>query len=84
MLPDPAIPQKATVELTLRAHWVDPSLGKNSRTSEFRTSDEVSISRIWQPDLFFVAAVSTRVHRFPSNNELLRIQPNGTVLLSRR
>ncbi|CAG0880602.1 unnamed protein product [Darwinula stevensoni] len=74
--------QKATVEVTLRAYWDDPRL-KNSG-SDFRTSDEETIARIWQPDLFFVAALATSVHRYPSNNELLLVQSNGTVLLSRR
>ena len=40
--------------------------------------------RIWTPDTFFRNSVDVKVHDLPSPNAYARVEPDGSVTLSRR
>ncbi|XP_075261736.1 glycine receptor subunit alpha-4-like isoform X2 [Convolutriloba macropyga] len=71
------------VTVFLRQLWNDPRL----RFSLFEHPVNVDVSllkSLWVPDLFVVNEKSADFHSVTKDNKLLRISPNGDVLLSQR
>ncbi|CAG0880603.1 unnamed protein product [Darwinula stevensoni] len=75
--------QKARLEVFYRAYWNDSRL-RISGPQEIKTTDQDMIDGIWKPDLFFVNALETKVHKYPSNQEAISVSAGGNVVYSRR
>jgi anionic glutamate receptor len=70
-------------QLTFRQQWNDPRLSYSaSLEDEFLSITNASL--IWTPDLFFSNALEGSIHTIITNNQLVRIYPNGNVLFSSR
>ena len=68
-----------------RQHWRDPRLD----FSQYKGLDRIQAStdytnKIWVPDTFFPNEKRAYYHTATTPNEMLRIQPDGTVLRSIR
>ncbi|XP_075262075.1 gamma-aminobutyric acid receptor subunit beta-3-like isoform X2 [Convolutriloba macropyga] len=73
-----------TMDFFFRQKWLDPRLAyTNSSHPYIQFGSEIS-DKIWKPDTYFLSAVRTSVHAGGSVNSLIRIHPEGLVLVSER
>ncbi|XP_075410140.1 gamma-aminobutyric acid receptor subunit rho-1 isoform X3 [Tenrec ecaudatus] len=73
-----------TMTLYLRHYWKDERLAFPSTSNLSRTFDGRLIKKIWVPDMFFVHSKRSFIHDTTTDNVMLRVQPDGTVLYSLR
>lgn len=72
-----------TAQITFREYWNDPRLSYSEKPyNDFIPLSEPSM--IWTPDLFFSNELEGFVHKTLTNNQFIRIKPNGDVLWSSR
>ena len=69
---------------SLRQQWIDPRLRYNSTSERIITIQRDIEDRIWTPDTFFRDSVDVKTHDLPSPNAYARIEPDGSVTLSKR
>ncbi|XP_063719665.1 gamma-aminobutyric acid receptor subunit beta-3-like [Symsagittifera roscoffensis] len=73
-----------TMDFFFRQMWLDPRLSYQNATYPYiQFGSEIS-DKIWKPDTYFLSAVHTSVHAGGSVNSLIRIHPEGRVLVSER
>uniref|UniRef100_A0A3P8UPW8 Glycine receptor subunit alpha-4-like n=1 Tax=Cynoglossus semilaevis TaxID=244447 RepID=A0A3P8UPW8_CYNSE len=68
----------------LRQKWNDPRLAYNDFPDDFLDLDPSMLDSIWKPDLFFANEKAANFHEVTTENKLLRIFKDGTVLYSIR
>ncbi|XP_038076416.1 glycine receptor subunit alpha-3-like isoform X2 [Patiria miniata] len=74
-----------TITMWFRQFWQDPRLVANASASQEVVNfkgDRMSL--IWTPDVFFLFEKDSKFHDVTVPNRMLRLYPNGTVLLSTR
>ncbi|KAM7313709.1 glycine receptor subunit alpha-2 [Ixodes scapularis] len=66
----------------LEQSWLDPRLNllRFGINETLMLSGETLTARLWKPDLFFVNAKDAAIHSITAPNELVKIDPDGTVL----
>ncbi|XP_063729180.1 gamma-aminobutyric acid receptor subunit alpha-6-like isoform X2 [Symsagittifera roscoffensis] len=75
------------LDMALRQKWNDPRL--KFSPPEGARSDELSLnyefaSKIWLPDIFFPESIQSFKHDVMQPNTLVRLYPNGDLLMSTR
>ncbi|XP_077862438.1 glycine receptor subunit alphaZ1-like [Saccoglossus kowalevskii] len=73
-----------TVTLFLRTRWNDPRLRYHDAANHILTFHSDGVREVWIPPLFFPDEKSGHFHKLTTENILLRIYPDGTVLHSAR
>ncbi|XP_077867200.1 glycine receptor subunit alpha-2-like [Saccoglossus kowalevskii] len=73
-----------TVTLFLRTRWVDPRLEYTNDKNQTLTLHSDGDNEVWVPPLYFPDEKSGQFHKLTTENVLLRIYPDGTVLHSAR
>ncbi|KAG8524473.1 Gamma-aminobutyric acid receptor subunit rho-1, partial [Galemys pyrenaicus] len=73
-----------TMTLYLRHYWKDERLSFPSTNNLSMTFDGRLVKKIWVPDMFFVHSKRSFIHDTTTDNVMLRVQPDGTVLYSLR
>ncbi|XP_055981043.1 gamma-aminobutyric acid receptor subunit rho-1 [Sorex fumeus] len=73
-----------TMTLYLRHYWKDERLAFPSSSNLSMTFDGRLVKKIWVPDMFFVHSKRSFIHDTTTDNVMLRVQPDGTVLYSLR
>ncbi|XP_062931902.1 gamma-aminobutyric acid receptor subunit rho-3 [Cynocephalus volans] len=73
-----------TMTFYLRHYWKDERLSFPSTTNKSMTFDHRLIKKIWMPDIFFVHSKRSFIHDTTMENIMLRVHPDGNVLLSVR
>ena len=75
------------LKIYLRYIWTDPRLAYGETETDAMAFpialDENLTNKLWQPDLFFIDASSAYFHDVTRPNSLLRINPDGEIILSR-
>ena len=72
------------MDFFFRQSWLDARLAySNSSQTYIQFGSEIS-DKIWKPDTYFLSAVHTSVHAGGSVNALIRVHPEGKVLVSER
>ncbi|CAH1777815.1 unnamed protein product [Owenia fusiformis] len=71
------------VNLYFRMYWTDSRLAHNS-TNETLQLYHTQTENIWLPDLFIPVEKDGRVHEITVPNKLLRLSPDGELVLSQR
>ncbi|KAG7503983.1 glycine receptor subunit alpha-2 isoform X1 [Solea senegalensis] len=72
------------VNIFLRQKWNDPRLAYSKYPDFSLDLDPSMLDSIWKPDLFFANEKGANFHDVTTDNKLLRIFKNGTVLYSIR
>lgn len=72
------------IQITFREQWRDDRLVYDDMDGRIRFLVLTEIDKIWKPDLFFSNEKEGHFHNIIMPNILLRIYPNGDVLLSIR
>ncbi|TNN51878.1 Glycine receptor subunit alpha-3 [Liparis tanakae] len=72
------------VNIFLRQKWNDPRLAYSKYPDSSLDLDPSMLDSIWKPDLFFANEKGANFHDVTTDNKLLRIFKNGTVLYSIR
>ncbi|XP_077564798.1 glycine receptor subunit alpha-2-like isoform X2 [Haemaphysalis longicornis] len=74
------------MEMDFRQAWQDPriSLRRFGHTQNVTVNGASLLGRMWTPDLYFVNAKEVRTHSVTMPNQLLRLSPDGDVLISIR
>ena len=72
------------IQITFREQWRDDRLVYDDMDGRIRFLVLTEIDKIWKPDLFFANEKEGHFHNIIMPNILLRIYPNGDVLLSIR
>ena len=72
--------------MLLRQWWIDERLNFEnwSTPAEKLELDTKSISKVWEPDLYFVNEKRAHLHTVTTSNRLMHIYKNGTVVNSMR
>ena len=68
-----------------RQFWQDPRLRSNDTAGQHVVNfkgDRMSL--IWTPDIFFLYEKDSKFHDITVPNRMIRLYPNGTVLMSSR
>nr|ALR88668.1 glycine receptor subunit alpha 1/3-like 097 [Saccoglossus kowalevskii] len=73
-----------TTTIFLRTRWNDPRLQYNGAPNHTITLHSDGVKEVWVPPLFFPDEKSGHFHKLTTENILLRIYPDGTVLHSAR
>nr|XP_028700531.1 gamma-aminobutyric acid receptor subunit rho-3 [Macaca mulatta] len=73
-----------TMTFYLRHYWKDERLSFPSTANKSMTFDHRLIRKIWVPDIFFVHSKRSFIHDTTMENIMLRVHPDGNVLLSLR
>ncbi|XP_037600809.1 gamma-aminobutyric acid receptor subunit rho-3 isoform X2 [Cebus imitator] len=73
-----------TMTFYLRHYWKDERLSFPSAVNKSMTFDHRLIRKIWVPDIFFVHSKRSFIHDTTMENIMLRVHPDGNVLLSLR
>ncbi|XP_077866809.1 glycine receptor subunit alpha-2-like [Saccoglossus kowalevskii] len=73
-----------TVTLFLRTRWNDSRLRYYDAANHILTFHSDGVREVWIPPLFFPDEKSGHFHKLTTENILLRIYPDGTVLHSAR
>ena len=68
----------------LRQQWNDPRLAYKEYPDDSLDLDPSMLDSIWKPDLFFANEKGANFHDVTTDNKLLRIFKDGTVLYSIR
>ncbi|MCI4377980.1 hypothetical protein PGIGA_G00209730 [Pangasianodon gigas] len=72
------------VNIFLRQKWNDPRLSYSEYPDSSLDLDPSMLDSIWKPDLFFANEKGANFHDVTTENKLLRIFKDGTVLYSIR
>ncbi|XP_023362913.1 glycine receptor subunit alpha-4 [Sarcophilus harrisii] len=72
------------VNVFLRQQWNDPRLAYLEYPDDSLDLDPSMLDSIWKPDLFFANEKGANFHEVTTDNKLLRIFKNGSVLYSIR
>ncbi|KAK2906012.1 hypothetical protein Q8A73_009955 [Channa argus] len=72
------------VNIFLRQKWNDPRLAYSKYPDSSLDLDPSMLDSIWKPDLFFANEKGANFHDVTTDNKLLRIFKDGTVLYSIR
>ncbi|XP_052004463.1 glycine receptor subunit alpha-2-like [Xyrauchen texanus] len=72
------------VNIFLRQKWNDPRLAYSEYPDSSLDLDPSMLDSIWKPDLFFANEKGANFHDVTTDNKLLRIFKDGTVLYSIR
>uniref|UniRef100_A0A672Q6A9 Glycine receptor subunit alpha-2-like n=1 Tax=Sinocyclocheilus grahami TaxID=75366 RepID=A0A672Q6A9_SINGR len=72
------------VNIFLRQKWNDPRLAYSEYPDSSLDLDPSMLDSIWKPDLFFANEKGANFHDVTTENKLLRIFKDGTVLYSIR
>ncbi|XP_066497028.1 glycine receptor subunit alpha-2 [Hoplias malabaricus] len=72
------------VNIFLRQKWNDPRLAYSEYPDPSLDLDPSMLDSIWKPDLFFANEKGANFHDVTTDNKLLRISKDGTVLYSIR
>ncbi|KAM9343110.1 glycine receptor subunit alpha-2 isoform 1-T1 [Pholidichthys leucotaenia] len=72
------------VNIFLRQKWNDPRLAYSKYPDPSLDLDPSMLDSIWKPDLFFANEKGANFHDVTTDNKLLRISKDGTVLYSIR
>ncbi|KAJ8416566.1 hypothetical protein AAFF_G00358540 [Aldrovandia affinis] len=72
------------VNIFLRQQWNDPRLAYSEYPDDSLDLDPSMLDSIWKPDLFFANEKGAHFHEVTTDNKLLRIFKNGSVLYSIR
>ncbi|XP_048841767.1 gamma-aminobutyric acid receptor subunit rho-1-like [Brienomyrus brachyistius] len=73
-----------TMTLYLRHYWKDERLTFPSTNNQSLTFDSRLLKKIWVPDIFFVHSKRSFIHATTTDNVMLRVCPDGSVLYSLR
>ncbi|XP_076834478.1 gamma-aminobutyric acid receptor subunit rho-1 [Brachyhypopomus gauderio] len=73
-----------TMTLYLRHYWKDERLSFSSTNNQSMTFDSRLVKKIWVPDMFFVHSKRSFIHDTTTDNVMLRVHPDGSVLYSLR
>ena len=76
--------QQWKTQITFRHQWNDPRLVFDDKKGQIRYLILEQYDRIWKPDTFISNSLLTESHTDLKPNTLIRIYPNGNVLLSIR
>ncbi|XP_033624503.1 glycine receptor subunit alpha-3-like isoform X1 [Asterias rubens] len=77
--------QDFTMTMFFREFWQDPRLKSNDTTSKSVVNFKGDrMSSIWTPDVFFLYEKASTFHDVTVDNRMIRLYPNGTVLMSSR
>lgn len=76
--------QDYRVNIFLRQNWNDPRLAYSEFPDSSLDLDPSMLDSIWKPDLFFANEKGANFHDVTTDNKLLRIFKDGTVLYSIR
>lgn len=76
--------QDYRVNIFLRQKWNDPRLAYSKYPDSSLDLDPSMLDSIWKPDLFFANEKGANFHDVTTDNKLLRIFKDGTVLYSIR
>lgn len=76
--------QDYRVNIFLRQKWNDPRLAYSEYPDSSLDLDPSMLDSIWKPDLFFANEKGANFHDVTTDNKLLRIFKDGTVLYSIR
>lgn len=76
--------QDYRVNIFLRQNWNDPRLAYSEYPDSSLDLDPSMLDSIWKPDLFFANEKGANFHDVTTDNKLLRIFKDGTVLYSIR
>ncbi|KAJ8013117.1 hypothetical protein DPEC_G00049960 [Dallia pectoralis] len=72
------------VNIFLRQQWRDPRLAYSKYPDSSLDLDPSMLDSIWKPDLFFANEKGANFHDVTTDNKLLRVFKDGTVLYSIR
>ncbi|KAK0153435.1 Glycine receptor subunit alpha-4 [Merluccius polli] len=72
------------LNLFLRQKWNDPRLAYHEYPDDSLDLDPSMLDSIWKPDLFFANEKGANFHEVTTDNKLLRIFQDGSVLFSIR
>ncbi|KAL1473784.1 hypothetical protein MTO96_038473 [Rhipicephalus appendiculatus] len=74
------------MDIFFRQAWRDPriSLRRFGHMDNLTVNGGALLGRMWKPDLYFVNAEEVRTHSVTMPNQLLRLSPDGDVLISIR
>ncbi|XP_034153534.1 glycine receptor subunit alpha-2 isoform X2 [Esox lucius] len=72
------------VNIFLRQKWRDPRLAYSKYPDSSLDLDPSMLDSIWKPDLFFANEKGANFHDVTTDNKLLRVFKDGTVLYSIR
>nr|XP_037279858.1 glycine receptor subunit alpha-2-like [Rhipicephalus microplus] len=74
------------MDIFFRQAWRDPriSLRRFGHMDNLTVNGGALLARMWKPDLYFVNAEEVRTHSVTMPNQLLRLSPDGDVLISIR
>ncbi|XP_065301998.1 glycine receptor subunit alpha-2-like [Dermacentor albipictus] len=74
------------MDIFFRQAWRDPriSLRRFGHIDNLTVNGAALLGRMWKPDLYFVNAKEVRTHTVTMPNQLLRLSPDGDVLVSIR
>uniref|UniRef100_A0A672Q686 Glycine receptor subunit alpha-2-like n=1 Tax=Sinocyclocheilus grahami TaxID=75366 RepID=A0A672Q686_SINGR len=78
------VSQDYRVNIFLRQKWNDPRLAYSEYPDSSLDLDPSMLDSIWKPDLFFANEKGANFHDVTTENKLLRIFKDGTVLYSIR
>uniref|UniRef100_A0A915KLR9 Neurotransmitter-gated ion-channel ligand-binding domain-containing protein n=1 Tax=Romanomermis culicivorax TaxID=13658 RepID=A0A915KLR9_ROMCU len=75
------------IQMTFRQEWIDKRLAyyrnsMNDPLPAFLVVPENLHDVIWKPDTFFQNEIETKLHNFDKPNRLIRVYPDGAVLMS--
>lgn len=82
ILPSPS--QDYRLNVFLRQKWNDPRLAYSEYPDDSLDLDPSMLDSIWKPDLFFANEKGANFHEVTTDNKLLRIFQDGSVLYSIR
>ena len=71
-------------QITFRHQWKDPRVVFDDKKGQIKYLTLEQYDRIWKPDTFISNSLLTESHTDLKQNILIRIYPNGDVLLSTR
>lgn len=77
-------PQDYRLNVFLRQKWNDPRLAYREYPDDSLDLDPSMLDSIWKPDLFFANEKGANFHEVTTDNKLLRIFQDGSVLYSIR
>lgn len=76
--------QDYRLNVFLRQKWNDPRLAYSEYPDDSLDLDPSMLDSIWKPDLFFANEKGANFHEVTTDNKLLRIFQDGSVLYSIR
>jgi len=72
------------VQLTFRQQWSEAQLAHTVNSRAGQQYRSLNASAVWKPDLFFSNELEGHFHELLAPNSLVRVYPDGNILLSQR